>query len=157
MTPSTLDSTLANYAAGLDASLELLSELHAMAGRQEAACADGRLHAAEQLAGPRARVLEALLTQDGRLAPLRATVIANLDVARTRPGFAAAAARHASARETLAAILEADARTKGAINASAAARRELGQTLELGGATLAAYRRIIAPPPEHASIVRARG
>jgi D-Tyr-tRNAtyr deacylase len=157
VTPANLDSALASYTAGIDAEMELLCELQQMSDRQKMASAADDLANLRQLADARARVMEALLNLDAQLLPLRGTLMTHLDLARTRPGFEAAARRHRSAREIVAKILECDARTVSAMTDAAAARRELAHTLELGGTTLAAYRRIIAPPPAHASLFDQRG
>lgn len=156
-TPAALDSALASYSAGIDAEMELLRELQQMSDRQKAASAGDDLESLRQLGEARARVMEALLNLDAELLPFRGLVTAHLDLARTRPGFEGAARRHQVARELVGAILECDATTVARITEDAATRRDLAHTLEVGGATLAAYRRIIAPPPTQASIFQDRG
>ena len=60
-------------------------------------------------------------------------------------------------RATEPALFECVAQTMAALKEAEAARRFAAQTIDAGESTLAAYRRVIAPPPTSAAIVDERG
>jgi hypothetical protein len=145
MTPSDIDSALATYGAGLDAELTLLRQLQELSARQQAA-ATADLDDLHRVADARERAMEALLGLEATVAPVRASIAAHVDLARSRPAFTEIATLHSVARSLVAEILGGDRKTLSRLREAADTRRQLAQTLEAGGNALAAYRRVIAPP-----------
>src|SRR5690606_31231424 len=103
-----LSVVLADYRAGLDAALDLLSQLEALSARQRADAAAPSVspdavaaHVAE-----RQRLLDALLQLESRLKPLRDHITRHLETARAVPGFQVVAERHRAAADAVARIMQ---------------------------------------------------
>lgn len=157
MTPADLDALLATYAAGMDVQLDLLRQLEAAAGREQASLATPALCAPADILTERDRVMAQLLAVEPRHAELRQLLVTHLAAVQQRPAFAAVAARHREAERLAAAILATDRQSLATLEAGAAERRTLAHHLETGSTTLAAYRRALAPPPAPASILYEQG
>jgi hypothetical protein len=157
VTSDDLAQALAAYAAGLDAEMSLLEQMHALSLRQRDASHSTDPVALEADAEARRRLVTALVTVEHELKPVRA-VIAD---ARARlagmPAFRSVAERHRSAAELVARIIVADQETLAALREAEAARRFAAQAIEAGENTLAAYRRIISPPLRSAALIDERG
>jgi hypothetical protein len=157
MTRRELEHTLAQYRAGLGAELALLHQLAALslAGRR----AD-HLPAAERsaLSDDRDRVIANIASIERDLAPVRealATSPAGLDGGTA--ALDAVGHQHRQARDLLEQIADADGHTIELLkNATREPLVNTGDGNE-GRGSLAAYRRVIAPPLEGARIVDRRG
>jgi hypothetical protein len=149
----TLDDALTAYAAGLDAEMGLLQQVAALAADQRHASSDGDLDALAGLADRRAALMTALAEVESRIQPLRRLIIESLPHVTTRPGFGPAQARHREAQALVGRIAASDLRLVDELQAALVDRRQLAQALETGGATLAAYRRVLAPTIASAELV----
>ena len=73
------------------------------------------------------------------------------------PAFEEVAALHRVAGDLVARILASDSRSLQALKDAEHARRFAADAMEKGESTLAAYRRVVAPPVEGSRIVNRRG
>ena len=152
-----LAGAIVSYASGLDAELDLLSHLEALSGRQREATTSGGVDVLTACSDERARLTAALIALEQDLKPIRALLADHAAAASRLPGFGALVARHHTAARRVAALLDADKQTMAALKDAEDARRFAAQTIDAGETTLAAYRRVIAPPPTSAAIVDERG
>jgi hypothetical protein len=158
VTDAEMDHALASYGAGLEAEVSLLHRLEEQAVKQRAATAGGEPPSViDAIAQTRDRLMAGLLEIESQLRPLRALIAAHRDLAATRPAFPQASSFHRIASALVQGILGADGETLAALRAADAARQQAARALETGGTTLAAYRRVIAPPSTNASLVDERG
>jgi hypothetical protein len=148
---------IAAYSAGLDAELELLHQLDALAAHQRDATATNDLEGLSRGADARSRLLSALVTIEFDLRPLRARLADARHEATALPGFPALVAKHREAMQLTARIIGTDQATLAALREAEVARRFAAQAIEAGETTLAAYRRVVAPPPSSAAIFDERG
>ena len=139
----TLDDTLAAYASGLDAQLDMLQQVEALASAQRAASSCDDLAEVARLAERRGHLMEEIGELDLRLQELRAAIVAALPEARGRVGFALASRRHRDAEALIARIMDSDQALMGELEDAMIQRRRLAHSLQTGGATLAAYRRVV--------------
>ena len=152
-----LATVLADYRAGLDAELQLLTQLDTVASRQHALPHPPSADDLTALGAERERCLSALLALEGRLVPLRQHIATHLAEARLQPGFAGISERHRRAGEVVARIMQLDAESLEALKRADQERRAAAQTIEAGEATLAAYRRILQQPQPSAGLFTRRG
>jgi hypothetical protein len=148
-----LTDALAAYAAGLDAELGILNQVESLARSQRRASQGDDLEQIAGLADRRSRLMAALADLELRLQPIRAMILAGFPRVRALAGFAAASARHREAAALVQRIQASDHDLLAELQAALAARRQLAHDLEAGGATLAAYRRVIAPGVASAGLV----
>jgi len=152
-----LAQAITAYAAGLDAQLDLLGHLESLSTRQRDATSSGDLDALNRCSDERVQLTAALVALEQDLRPLRAQLADHSRQAARLPGFSALVARHQEAARRVAGIVSSDERTMAALREAEAARRFAAQTIDAGETTLAAYRRVLAPPPASAAIVDKRG
>jgi len=145
------------YAAGLDAQLDLLGHLETLSTRQRDATSSGDLDALNRCSDERVQLTGALVALEQDLKPLRAQLADHSRQAARLSGFSALVARHQEAARRVAGIVSSDQHTLTALREAEAARHFASQTLDAGETTLAAYRRVLAPPPASAAIVDERG
>ncbi len=157
MTRQDLDALLAQYQAGLEAELRLLTRLEALAERQEHASSASDLDAFHEAADQRDRVMDGLLSVEHELVPVRRSLLEHRQALNGTPAFEAVAALHRHTAQRVAAIVAGDERTMESLRHAEQARRGALQALEQGEQTLAAYRRVIAPAPETSAIFNRRG
>jgi hypothetical protein len=153
----TLDEALFAYTAGLDAELAILQQVEALAAEQRAVWARNELLPLGALATRRAALMHELTAVESRVAPLRDRVRADLDHARRSPGYAAAEARRVDVQARAAALMAADRQFLTDLEATLEGRRREVHDLDTGGATLAAYRRIVVPDVASAGLFDSRG
>jgi hypothetical protein len=89
--------------------------------------------------------------------PLRDTIAQRIEDARRLPGFDALVRLHREAEGLVTAIQLADRTVLHDLETAGVARREALLALETGEATLAAYRKVLAPTPGSATIVDQHG
>jgi hypothetical protein len=152
-----LAAAIVAYATGLDAELDLLDRLERLSGRQREATVAHDVDAVAACSDERGQIIAALLAVEEDIKPWRALLARHSAEAAHLPGFDALVARHHQAARRVAAIIDADSTTLSALRDAEAARRAAAHAIEQGEATLAAYRRIIAPAPSSAAIVDERG
>jgi hypothetical protein len=152
-----LDDALAAYAAGLAAEIEILRKVDGLAREQREAWARNQLAGLGALATRRAQLMTELAGAEDRIAPFRDHILARLAVAREVPAFAAAEARSQEAQALVRQLVENDRSFLSDLEGTLEERRREVQTLDAGGATLAAYRRVVLPAPASAKLVDQRG
>lgn len=145
------------YGPGLEAEVTLLHQLKKLSLAQQEATglSDARQLAA--IAQDRDRIMAALVKIEHELRPAREALANNREVAAGIEGFAGIAALHRLAADLVAEIVHSDQDTIRALQDAEVARRLAAQTVGTAGSTLAAYRRVVAPPLMGAGLVDRRG
>ena len=149
--------TIGGYATGLEAEFSLLRQLHHLAGQQQDATAQSDHLLLARIADERQQLMTSLLSIDDQIRPLREILAEHRAQAARLPGFADVSALHRVAGDLVTSILGADRETVDALQNANLARRVAAQALEPGENTLAAYRRVIAPPQSAPALVDRRG
>ncbi len=157
MTRDDLRQWLAIYGPGLDAEVALLHTLKRLALAQRDATAQQDARQLGVIAQERDRVMAALVKVEHELRPAREALANHREDAATLDGFAEIAALHRVAAELVATIIHSDEDTVRALQDAEMARRLAAQTVGAAGSTLAAYRRVVAPPLMGAGLVDRRG
>jgi hypothetical protein len=152
-----LADAIAAYAAGLETELDLLRRVQGLAQEQRAIFARNQLAGLSGLAARRAALMNELGDAEARIAPFRERILAQLAEARRHDGFALAEARGLEAQALVRDLVDHDRAFLTDLEATLETRRLEAHALDTGGATLAAYRRVVAPPPAHAHLVDQRG
>ena len=153
-----LDDALTAYTAGLEAEAEILRQVEALAHNQRAMFGRGELIDLAGIAARRAELMHQLAAVDTRLEPWRTRIVANLTTARRSPAFAAAESRGQDVQDLVRRLMDHDRRLLTDLEATLEERRREAHDLETGGATLAAYRRVVSPSPAQAGgLVDSRG
>jgi hypothetical protein len=153
----TFDDVLLAYTAGLDAEIAILRLVDALALEQRSAWARNELLPLGSLATRRAALMHELAAIETRIAPLRDRLRSDLGRARRTPGFLTAETRSEEARALITRLMTADRKFLTDLEASLDERRREAQDLETGGATLAAYRRVVTPAVASAGLFDRRG
>jgi hypothetical protein len=152
-----LATVLADYRTGLDAELQVLAQLDAVATRQHSLPHPPAADDLTTVGAERERHLAALLALEQQLLPLRQHVAMHLTEARRLPGFAGVADRHRRVGELVTRIMALDGESLEALKRADLDRRAAAQNIETGEATLAAYRRILQQPQPSAGLFTQRG
>ena len=145
------------YSAGIDAELTLLRQLAETAKRQREATDAGNLGALGAAADARDEIMRSLVTIEDGLRGIRQTLTEHRDQASRIEGFEEVAARHREAAHLVTLILSTDRQSLSALADAELARRSAVIGLERGETTLAAYRRVLAPPVASAALLNRRG
>ncbi len=157
MTDVELADRLEQYRAGLEVQVALLGQLEAVATRQQSVTARRDF---EQLAiegEERDRLTRALVSLESELQPVRAALARGRDALGRLPGHERVRDLRQRAAAVVAAILATDKESMQSLADAELARRAAMASLEQGETTLAAYRKVLAPPLGHASLVDRRG
>jgi hypothetical protein len=157
MTRDDLEGALSSYGAGLEAELSLLRQLESLASHEQDASRSEDFDLVTRISDERARLMSGLLIVENQIQPLRPLLAAHRQQAETLSGFADVVALHRVAGRLVATILAADEETVKTLHDASSARKAALQTLENGGQTLSAYRRVIAPPVSNAALVDRHG
>jgi hypothetical protein len=157
MTRAELEAAIASYGAGLEAELSLLRQLDSLADRERQASLSDDLDLVSRISDERTRLMTGLLIVENEIKPLRPLLSEHRHEAESLPGFADVVALHRVASRLVNTILSADEETLRILHEASAARRAALATLEHGGQTLSAYRRVIAPPVANAALYESRG
>lgn len=156
-TAGTPEAVLDHYCESFRAIVELLTSLLDCAERQEAAAHAGDFDTLERVTARRRDIMHAIASADGALQATRAQFASDASPLPLHPRFADVQELHSRARSL---VTEIGARDEHVQAALARARDRAGadaHQLEVGGTSLAAYRRIVAPPPDSAELVDRRG
>jgi hypothetical protein len=153
VTREELTSAISAYGAGLEAELTLLRQLQRLAALQREATVGNEMGLLPSLGDERERLMANLVEIEHQIKPLRLALAAAVGDVVSRPGFGDVAALHRAASQLVSTILSADRETAQALRDAEAARRVAVQAIEHGETTLAAYRRVIAPPLAGAALV----
>ena len=101
--------------------------------------------------------MASLVTVEHGLKPIRLVLAEARDVLADVLEFQEVTALHRTATRLVSAILSSDQRSLCALKEAEVARRFAARTIEQGENTLAAYRRVVAPPLTNATLVNRRG
>lgn len=153
MTVDELAHLLQEYRAGIDAELTLLRELATIAHRQQTVTQAGHFPAFNEAADARDRIMRSLVTLEDRLRTIRQVLVEARETTRTIEGYEEVAERHRQATELVETILATDQQSMTELANAELARRSAVAGLERGENTLAAYRRVLAPPISSAKLV----
>jgi hypothetical protein len=145
------------YRAGIEAELNLLRQLAVIAERQRSVTDEGNLTAFGDAADGRDEIMRSLVMLEENLRGIRQSLTAQRDQAARVDGFDAVVALHREAAHLVGTILSTDQASLSALADAELARRSVVASLERGETTLAAYRRVLAPPVASASLVNRRG
>ena len=105
----------------------------------------------------RERVLAGLVAIEHQIRGIRTVLAEHRSRVASLEGFARVAALHRTASGLVRAIVASDDETMAALKEAELARRLTAAAIELGENTLAAYRRVIAPPLTAASLLDRHG
>jgi hypothetical protein len=152
-----LDEALAAYTAGLESEIACLLQVEALADEQRAAWSRNDLLPLGALATRRAALMHDLTAIEARVAPARERLLVEPIRARQRPGFGAADARRREAQALVDRLLTADRALLADLEGTVQARRREAHDLDTGGATLAAYKRVVFPTVHSAGLLDSRG
>lgn len=157
MTTDELRVLATQYRAGLEAEMTLLHQLEALAARQRQLAQEGDLGTVQPLIDARDRVMASLVAIEHELKPIRASLAAHRTTLETLSDYDELTAQHREAAELVSAILSTDQQSMDALREAEQARRFAAKSLEQGESTLAAYRRVVAPPLSAATLVNRKG
>lgn len=157
MTITEIDALLAEYRSGLDAELALLRQLAALADRQRACTETRDFERLSAASDERDRVTRALVTLEEGLASLRHRLSDVRVLASERPAYRDVVEIRRQAADLVSSVLSVDQESLKSLADAEMARRAALASLEKGETTLAAYRKVLTPPVEHAALVDRRG
>lgn len=152
-----LQALLDDYAASLGPELDLLRSLIGCSSAQNRAATTGDLPGLARATLERQRVMDEFLALEATVGPMRERIAGALEAARALPGFGHVSEAHRDADRLFAALRDSDAETAASLRQLDDAGRSDAQRLEAGELTLAAYKRVVAPPPSSAELVDRRG
>jgi len=133
------------YHAGIQAELHLLRQLDVIAARQREVSAARDFEAFQGPSDERDRLTRDLVTIEEGLRKVRTLLADHREQAERTPGYDRTVALHREASDLVARILTTDKAALHALADAEAARRAALSGIEHGEATLAAYRRVLAP------------
>jgi hypothetical protein len=157
MTSAEIRAAVADYARGLDSELAVLNRLDASSRVQLEATRSQDLIEVVRVSAEREETMRALNDIEKGLAPVRAQIGRHLELARASTGFPALSAAHRRAEALITTIVARDHETIVLLKDTDCARRLAAHAIETGEATLAAYRKVIAPTLSSAGLVSRRG
>jgi hypothetical protein len=157
VTPDELVRLIEQYRAGIEAELSLLRRLSDVSSHQRAVSDSGDFSAFSEASDGREAIMRSLVTIEEGLRGVRATLTEHRDIAERIRGFAEVVTLHREAATLVGSILAADRASLSALADAELARRTAVASLERGETTLAAYRRVLAPPVASATLVNRRG
>lgn len=152
-----LDEALAAYTTGLESEIACLRQVEALAQEQRAAWSRNDLLPLGALATRRAALMHDLAAIEARVAPLRDRLRVEPIRVRQRPGFGAADARTRQAQALVARLLTEDRSLLADLERTVELRRREAHDLDTGGATLAAYKRVVFPTVHSAGLLDSVG
>jgi hypothetical protein len=152
-----LATAVAQYRAGLEAEIALLRQLQGIAGRQREGTATRNFQQFAIESDVRERLTRTLVNIEGGLRPIRDALSARRAALLDHPAYQPVLALRRVAADLVAAILATDQESLKALSDAELARRAAVASLERGEETLAAYRKVIAPPLSSATLLDRRG
>ena len=157
MTLGEIEQLLEQYRAGLDAELALLRQLSTIAERQKASTESRDFERLSADSDERDRATRSLVALEDGLADTRHRLAAIKARAVGLPAYAVVVQLRREAADLVSTVLSVDQESLKSLADAELARRSAMASLEKGGTTLAAYRKVLTPPVEHAAIVDRRG
>lgn len=157
MTEVELATAIAQYRAGLETEITLLLQLQLIAGRQRRGTATRDFEQFAIESDARERVTRTLVKVEEGLRAIRDALSHGRTALLNHPSYQHILTLRHAAADLVAAILAADHDSLKALSDAELARRAAVASLERGEATLAAYRKVIAPPLSSATLLDRRG
>jgi hypothetical protein len=157
VTRQELELTLEEFRRGLEAELSLLRQLQAVAAEQRTVSDARDFDRFQSVSDERDRLTRSLLAMEHGLADTRAALREWRDIAAGIPVYGTILALGQSSTSLVNEILESDREAMRALADAEVARRAALSSLERGENTLAAYRRVLAPPASNAGLLDSRG
>jgi hypothetical protein len=157
MSEDLLRQWLAIYGPGLEAEVALLQQLQRLALAQHDATGLQDVRQLALISQERDRLMAALVKIEHELRPAREALARHREDAASLDGFSDVVALHRVAQDLVTAIVHSDQDTIHALQDAEVARRLAAETVGTAGSTLAAYRRVVAPPLMGSGLVDRRG
>lgn len=157
MTLDELNRLVQQYRAGIEAELSLLNQLADVSAQQHDVSRKGDFGTFGDAADRRDRVMRSLVTIEEGLRNVRRQLTEHAELTRQIQGFDEVVALHREAAQLVNTILAVDQDSLSALADAELARRSAVASLERGETTLAAYRRVLAPPVASATLLKRQG
>jgi hypothetical protein len=157
VTAQDLATAVDQYHAGIEAELHLLRQLEEIAQRQRDVTVSGDFASFREPSDERDRLTSSLVTIEEGLRVIRKLLADHRESAERTPGYERAVALHHEASDLVARILTTDRVALHALADAEVARRAALSGIEQGEATLAAYRKVLAPPNTGSNLFDTRG
>ena len=157
MIPADLVPLIEQYRAGLEAEMALLHRLELLAVRQRECSREGDLEGLSVVTDERDRLMANIVAIEHQLKPIRLRLLERRDELMGNDGFIELATLHRDAAGLVSTILASDQDSLAALKEAELARRFAARSIEQGESTLAAYRRVVAPPLTGATLVNRKG
>lgn len=157
MTRQELELTLDEFRRGLEAELALLRQLQAVAVRQRDVSDAHDFDRFQVVSDERDRLTRNLLAMESTLAETRAALAGWREQAADIPVYGTILALRQASTDLINDILTSDRESMRVLADAEVARRAALSSLERGENTLAAYRRVLAPPATNAGLLDSRG
>lgn len=157
MTPDDLARLIEQYRAGIVAEVNLLHQLSDVSARQHDVTHRGDFVRFNAASDAREGLMRSLVMIEEGLKGVRQALKDHHDIASRLPGFDEVVQLHREAAEMVGAIMTKDQESLSALADAELARRSAFANLERGESTLAAYRRVLAPPVASATLLNRRG
>jgi hypothetical protein len=157
MTHGELLSLLEQYRAGLEAEISLLRQLEDVASRQREVTESRDYERFKRESDTRDRLTGTLVTIDQQLRDMRTTLHESRQALSGLPDYAVVGELRRTAADLVQKILATDRDSMKALADADLARKAVVASLERGETTLAAYRKVIAPPVSSATLLNRLG
>lgn len=157
MTRQELELTLEEFRKGLETELALLRQLQAIALQQREVTAARDFDRFKIVSDERDRLTRSLLAVEQGLAESRDLLTRLREQASSIPTYGTILALRQASTDLVNDILASDRSAMKVLADAEVARRAALASLERGENTLAAYRRVLAPPISNAGLVDRRG
>lgn len=157
MTPDDLARLIEQYRAGIVAELNLLKQLAAISRRQHDTTRKGDFTSFTTATDARDDLMRSLVMIEEGLRDIRHVLTEHRAIASRLPGFDEVAVLHREAAQLVGGILSTDQDSLSALADAELARRSAVSNLDRGESTLAAYRRVLAPPVASATLFDRKG
>lgn len=157
MTRQQLELTLEEFRKGLETELALLRQLQSVAAEQRAVSAARDFDRFKIVSDERDRLTRSLLAIEQGLSEPRGLLASMRDEVSTVPAYGSILALRQASTDLVNDILASDREAMKVLADAELARRAALASLERGETTLAAYRRVLAPPVSAAGLVDRRG
>ena len=157
MTHAELVSLLEQYRAGLEAEITLLRQLEGIATRQRDVTESRDYERFKTESDQRDRLTGTLVAIDQQLRAMRETLHNSRHALSALPDYKIVGEMRRTAADLVQRILATDRDSMKALSDAELARKAVVASLERGETTLAAYRKVIAPPVSSATLLNRRG
>jgi hypothetical protein len=157
MTEQRLLDAIEQYRAGLEAGVQILTQLKAVALRQQEGTEQRDFTRLAAESDERDRLTRGLVAIEPGLRQVREIVLRHHVEAKTLPAYAQVLELRQAAADLVNGILKTDEASMRSLSDAELARRAAAASLEQGDTTLAAYRRVLTPPVGGASLLNIRG